>query len=90
MSTFEEEFIQLGIKHKIINEYSVRNWRIYQRYCQLHYESKIKSEDAFEIIAKEFEYITASGIQKIVYREKKKNELIGFESSGVQSTNNKK
>lgn len=79
--TFEEELIQLGIKHKIFNEYMVRNWRIYKRYCELNYVLKVKSCEAFEIIALEFPPITPSGIQKIVYREKKKHESIGSESS---------
>ncbi|MBS3945300.1 MAG: hypothetical protein KGZ42_07375 [Melioribacter sp.] len=81
MSTFEEELIQLGIKHKVFSEPMVRNWKIYKRYCQLNYIEKIRSSDAFEIIAQEFPPITASGIQKIVYREKKRHESIRSESS---------
>lgn len=74
MSNFEEEFVQLGIKFNFFNEHAVRNWRIYKRYCELNYNQKMKSSEAFELIAQEFPPITASGIQKIVYREKKKNE----------------
>lgn len=80
MSTFEEEFIALGIKHKIINEYSVRNWRIYQRYCKLHYDEGVGSDEAFEIIAKEVSCITASGIQKIIYRKKREIEETNLET----------
>ena len=76
MSTFEEELIQLGIKHKVFNEYMVRNWKIYKRYCDLNYVQKVKSGEAFQMIANEFPPITASGVQKIVYREKKKHESI--------------
>lgn len=90
MSNFEEEFIQLGIKWNFINEHSVRNWRIYKRYCELNYEQKLRSSDAFEKISKEFPPITASGIQKIVYRMKRENESIGSKGSRVQSTNDKK
>ena len=93
MSNFEKEtvdkIIECFIQGGVINEHSVRNWKIYKRYCQLNYEEKLRSSDAFEQISKEFPPITASGIQKIVYRMKKENESIGFKSSGVQFTNDK-
>ena len=74
MSNFEQELVELAVKYGVISEYAARNWKIYQRYKILHYENKMKSHEAFEVIASEFPPITTEGIIKIVYREKKRDE----------------
>lgn len=88
MSTFEEDYIALGLKWNFFNESSIRNYRIYKRYCQLNYVEHVKSSEAFEIIAEEFPPISASGIQKIVYRMKREDESIRAKSSELQSKKN--
>jgi len=69
MSELENEIIQVLIKHKIINEESLRDFRIKQKYTKLRSEG-LTGKEARILLAEEY-FVSEKTIQHILYAKKK-------------------
>lgn len=64
------EVIQIFVNNDVINEESIRNFRVKQRYEQLHGVEGMKSQDAMNAIADEF-LIGLKTVEYIIYSSKR-------------------
>jgi len=67
MKSLEQDIIDVLIKHKRIDEHSLRNFRVKTRYKELR-ELGMSGKDARSKIAKE-EFISEKNVQYILYRK---------------------
>jgi len=73
MEDFVEKLVNLLVKEGIVNEESLRNYRIKSRFQQLHEADGMKVEDCFEKIAAEFSQynIQPRTVRHIIYEAKR-------------------
>jgi 3-methyladenine DNA glycosylase AlkC len=69
MSEFVKDIIEVLVKHKMVNEHALRDFRVKQRYRELR-KNGVSGKEARAMLARE-ERISEKTIQYILYGKKK-------------------
>jgi hypothetical protein len=64
----KNDLLEVFIKHKIINEYTLRNEQIRDRYLELKEIPKLKKKEVIKKLCDEF-YLSDKSIEAIIYRK---------------------
>jgi len=69
MNDLINDILEVLIRHNVVDQRALRNFQIRQRYYELYQIQKMKSKDARQILAEEFN-LGEKSIEYILYLQK--------------------